>query len=86
MFDPRDYKLDVVPSHMSSGVRQKWRHEVEIYVDTIGPSSRGVKLVLQQARHSALPLLPTVKSTNDSFQKANHANNDMDPYDLATVD
>ena len=37
VFDPRDYKLDVILSQMSLGVWKKWRHEVEIYVDTIGP-------------------------------------------------
>ena len=37
-FDPRDYKIDVITSQMSLGVWKKWKHEVEIYVDTIGPS------------------------------------------------
>ena len=64
---------------MSLGVWKKWKHEVEIYVDMIGPSWRGVKTVLQQACHSTLPLLLTIASMNDSFQKAKRASNDIDP-------
>ena len=86
VFNPRDYKLDVIPTTMSLGVWKKWRHEVEMYVDTIGPSWRGVKLVLQQARHSAIPLMPTVPSMDDVFQKAKKANHDIEPFDPATVD
>ena len=47
VFDPRDYKIESLPSSISLGVWKKWRHEVEIYVDTIGPSWKGVKLLLQ---------------------------------------
>ena len=47
VFDPRDYNIGTIPTQMSLGVWKKWRHEVEIYVDTIGPSWRGVKLVMQ---------------------------------------
>ena len=28
VFDPRDYKIEVIPSQMSSGVWKKWKHEV----------------------------------------------------------
>ena len=51
IFDPRDYKLEVLPFTLSLGAWKRWKHELEIYLDTIGPSWRGVKLVLQQARH-----------------------------------
>ena len=40
VFDPRDYKIDVLPNQFALGVWKKWRHEVEIYIDTIGPSWR----------------------------------------------
>ena len=70
---------------MSLGVWKKWRHEVEIYVDTIGPSWRGVKLVLQQARHSAVPLEPAVPGMDNMWQNAKKANNHVEPFDLATV-
>ena len=60
VFDPRDYKIEVIPTQKSLGIWKRWRHEVEIFVDTIGPSWRGVTFVLQQDRHSAVPLEPTV--------------------------
>ena len=56
VFDPRDYKIELGPSHLSLAVWKKWRHEVEIYIVTIGPSWRGVTF-LQQARHSETPLV-----------------------------
>ena len=59
VFDPRDYKIEALPSSISLGVWKKWRHEVEIYVDTIGPTWKGVKLILQQARHSSTALQPS---------------------------
>ena len=65
---------------------KKWRHEVEIFVDTIGPSWRGVKLVLQQARHSAVPLEPTVPGMDSLWQNAKKANNHVEPFDPAMVD
>ena len=68
VLDPRDYRFDAIPSQMSLGVWKNWRHEVEMYVNTIGPSWRGVKLVLQQARPSAIPLLPTVPGMHSMFQ------------------
>ena len=71
---------------MLLGVWKKWRHEVHIFVDTIGPSWRGVKLVLQQARHSAVPLEPTVPSMYNVWQIAKKANNHVEPFDPATVD
>ena len=86
VFGPRDYTLDVIRSQMSLDVWKTWRHEVEIYVDSIGPSWRTVKLVLQQARHSAIPLMPTVPSMDVVFQKAKKANNGVEPFNPATVD
>ena len=46
VFDPRDYKIESLPSSISLGAWKKWRHEVAIYVDTIGPTWKGVKLLL----------------------------------------
>ena len=85
--DPRDYKLDdVISTQMSLGVWKKRRLEIEIYVDAIGPSWRGVKLVLQQARHSAFPLEPTVPSMDNVWQSAKKATNHVEPFDPAAVD
>ena len=86
VFGPRDYKIDVIPSQMSLGVWKKWKDEIEIYVDTMGPSWRGVKFVLQQVRRLAFSLLLTIASMNDSFQKAKRANTDMDAFGPALVD
>ena len=62
VFDVRDYKIEPLPTQFALGAWKKWRHEVEIYIDTIGPSWRGVKLLLQQARHSPTPLEPDRES------------------------
>ena len=58
MFDPRDYKIEVLPTTIALGVWKKWRHEVGIYVDIIGPTWWGVMLIFQQARHSPTILEP----------------------------
>ena len=50
VFDQIDYKIDVLPSQLALGVWKKWKHEVEIHIDTIGPTWRGVKLLMQPAR------------------------------------
>ena len=86
VFDPRDYKIETIPTQMSLGVWKKWRHEVEIYVDTIGPSWRGIKLVMQQARHSAVPIAPTVAGMDPLWQAAKKANDDTAPFDPAHAD
>ena len=52
----------------------------------MGPLWRGVKLVLQQARHSAVPLMPTVPSMDNVWQSAKKANNNAEPFDPATAD
>ena len=44
VFNPRDYKLEALPATLSFGAWKKWKYELEIYLDTIRPSWRGVKL------------------------------------------
>ena len=75
VFDPRDYNIDFLPSLFALGVWKKWRHEVEIYIETIGPSLRGVKLLLQQARHSTTPLERDRESMSGIIERAAKANN-----------
>ena len=55
VFDPRDYKIEALPTQFALGAWKKWRHEVGMYIDTIGPSWRGIKLLLQQAHHYSTP-------------------------------
>ena len=86
VFDPRDDKIETIHTQMSLGVWKKWRHEVEIYVDAIGPSWRGIKLVMQQARHSAVPIAPTVPGIDPLWQDAKKANGNVDPFDPSAVD
>ena len=81
VFDPRDYKIDFLPASFALGVWKKWRHEVEIYIDTIGPSWRGVKLLLQQARHSGVPLEPNRESMTMIIDRATKANKGQAPVD-----
>ena len=58
VFDPRYYKIDVLPSQLQLGIWKKWRHEVEIYIDTINLSSLGVTLLLRLAirQHLLIPV------------------------------
>ena len=86
MFDPRDYKIEALPNSISLGVWKKWRHEVEIYIDTIRPTWNGVKLILQQARHSPTALQSTDSLTfEEAFRltvgRARAANNGVGPID-----
>ena len=52
---------------------------MEIYIDTIGPGWRGVKLLLQQARHSPTPLDPDRESMNGVIERAAKANKGVSP-------
>ena len=75
----------------SLGVWKKWRHEVEIYVDTIGQTWKGVKLILQQARRSPSALQSTDSQTfKEAFRltvgRARAANNGVDPIDAGLFD
>ena len=38
LFDARDYKIPELASDPSLAVFKKWKHDVELFVDTIGPS------------------------------------------------
>ena len=69
VFDPRDYNIDVLPRQFALGVWKKWRHEAEIYIDTISPGWRGAKLFLQQARHSPTPLDPDRESRSGVIER-----------------
>ena len=86
VFGPRDDKIDVLPSQLQLGIWKKWRHEVEIYIDTIGPSWRGVKLLLQQARHSPTPLDPSRIAMSGVGERARKANAGVDPIDEMWLD
>ena len=79
MFGPRDYKIDVLPSQFALGVLKNWRHERKIYIDTIGPSWRGVKLILQQACHSPTPLDPNREAMSGIMERAIKANQGVSP-------
>ena len=83
VFDPSDYKLEALRATLSFGAWKKWKNEHEIYLDTIGPSWRGVELVLQQARHSGFPLVPSRAGMKEVFIKARDANGGEDPYEPA---
>ena len=52
-----------------------------MYIDTIGPSWRGVKLLLQQARHSTTPLEPDRESMSGIIERAAKANKGQPPVD-----
>ena len=56
IFDLHDYKVEPLPAQISLSACKKWRHDTEIYLDTIGPSRPGVKQMLPQTRHSTDPL------------------------------
>ena len=59
---------------------------MEIYVDTIGPTWRGVKLILQQARHSPTVLEPTREAFRLTVDRARSANHGTDPIDASLFD
>ena len=53
--DPPDYKIDILPSQFALGIWKKWRHEVEIYIGTIGPA--GAESNCSCSRHAIRPHL-----------------------------
>ena len=50
VFDPLDFKIAGLHDEPSLGVFKKWRHDVELYFETIGPSWRGGSGILQLAK------------------------------------
>ena len=70
IFDPREYKIESLSASPTLAAFKKWRADVEIYIDTIGPSWKGIKNVLQQVRHSSAVLVPTAASMLESVNRA----------------
>ena len=54
VFDPRDYKLPELSEKASVAALRKWRHEVDVFTETIGPSWAGVGSLLASSRMLAL--------------------------------
>ena len=50
VFDPRDYKLPDLTSEPSMAVFKKWRHDFELFFETIGSSWKGVIALLWSSR------------------------------------
>ena len=50
LFDARDYKIPELASDPSLAVFKKWKHDVELFIDTIGPSWKGVPSILRTSR------------------------------------
>ena len=86
IFDPRDYKIEQLGSSPSVAAFKKWRADVEIYLDTIGPTWKGVKTVLQQVRHSSTSLIPTRESMQPSVNLAKELNKGVPTVDDVTMD
>ena len=51
LFDARDYKIPELTSDPSLAVFKKWKHDVELFIETIGPSWKGVPRILRTSRH-----------------------------------
>ena len=49
-FDARDYTIPDLHADPSLGVFKKWKHDVEIFIETIGLSWKGVPSILRTAR------------------------------------
>ena len=47
LFDARDYKIPDLPAAPSMAVFKKWRHDFELFLETIGSSWKGVTAVLR---------------------------------------
>ena len=88
IYDPRDYKIESIPDSKSLTLAlfKKWRHDVELYIDTIGPSWTGVKAVLKQCRHSELTLLPNELSMEPTLKRAAEAAGGVPPFEAAFFD
>ena len=51
LFDARDYKIPELVADPSLAVFKKWKHDVEFFIETIGPSWKGVPSILRTSRH-----------------------------------
>ena len=50
LFDARDYKIPELVSDPSLAVFKKWKHDLALFVETIGPSWKGVPRILRTFR------------------------------------
>ena len=50
LFDARDYKIPELVSDPSLAVFKKWKHDVELFIETIGLSWNGVPRILRTSR------------------------------------
>ena len=50
LFNARDYNIPDLSSDPSLGVFKKWKHDVELFIETIGPSWKGVPSILRTSR------------------------------------
>ena len=50
LFDARDYKIPELVSDPSLAVFKKWKHDLELFIKTIGPSWQGVPSILRTSR------------------------------------
>ena len=50
LFETRDYKIPELVSDPSSAVFKKWKHDLELFIETIGPSWKGVPSILRTSR------------------------------------
>ena len=50
LFDARDYKIADLPNEPSLAAFKKWRHDLELFLETIGVSWKGVTAVMRTSR------------------------------------
>ena len=50
IYDGRDYKIADLEKGASTAAFKKWKHDLELFVETIGPSWSGVTSLLRHCR------------------------------------
>ena len=50
LYDPRDCKLADLPNEPSLAAFKKWRHDLELFLETIGTSWKGVTALMRTSR------------------------------------
>ena len=69
IYDVRDYKIADLEKGASTLFVKKWKHVLELFVDTIGPSWSGVTSLLRHCRlyEDGAPSTPIIRSRTNGW-------------------
>ena len=78
LLDARDYKIPELHADASMAVFKKWKHDLELFIRTIGPSCKGVPSILRASHFLNVEFTESVVAEMRGL-KTKHEPNAPDP-------